>query len=83
MTHFRDLGVYGEQILLSVRWGDWIGINDENAAKNWAPVTSPEIQSYIHAYRAVTGADLSNPEGVDFTPPSVHLRKRLALQRAR
>ncbi|WP_053080634.1 hypothetical protein [Methylobacterium variabile] len=83
VTHFRDLGVYGEQILLSVRWSDWIGINDENAAKNWARYWRPEIQSYIHAYRAVTGADLSNPEGVDFTPPSVHLRKRLALQRAR
>ncbi|MCF4129941.1 hypothetical protein [Methylobacterium sp. SyP6R] len=83
VTHFRDLGVYGEQVLLSVRWNDWIGINDENAAKNWARYWRPEIQSYIHAYRAVTGADLSNPEGVDVTPPSWHLRKRLALQRAR
>lgn len=83
VTHFRDLGVFGEQILLSVRWGDWIGINDENSAKNWARYWRPEIQGYIHAYRAVTGADLSNAEGVDFTPPSVHLRKRLALQRAR
>ncbi|MEP9379140.1 hypothetical protein ABLE91_20675 [Aquabacter sp. CN5-332] len=83
VTHFRDLGVYGEQILTSVRWGDWIGINDENAAKSWARYWRPEIQGYIHAYRAATGADLSNPDGVDFTPPAVHLRKRLALQRAR
>ena len=24
VTHFRDLGVFGEQLLLSVRYGDWI-----------------------------------------------------------
>ena len=36
----------------------------------------------VNAYRAVTGADLTNPEGVDSTPPAIHLRKRLALQRA-
>ena len=36
VTHFRDLGVYGEQILLSIRYGDWIDVNDEDAAKNWA-----------------------------------------------
>ena len=24
VTHFRDLGVFGEQILLSIRYGDWI-----------------------------------------------------------
>jgi hypothetical protein len=83
VTHFRDLAVFGEQILLSIRYGDWIGVNDENSAKNWARYWRPEIQSYLHAYRAVTGADLTNPDGVDYTPPAIHLRKRLALQRAR
>jgi hypothetical protein len=80
VTHFRDLGVYGEQILLSVRYGDWIDINDEDSAKNWAVYFRPEIQSYLHAYRAVTGVDLANSDTVDSTPPSVHLRKRLAAQ---
>ena len=28
VTHFRDLAVFGEQILLSIRYGDWIDIND-------------------------------------------------------
>ena len=65
VTHFRDLGVYGEQILLSVRYGDWIDINDENSAKNWARYWRPEIQGYLHAYRAVTGVDLTNPDTVD------------------
>ena len=83
ITHFRDLGVYGEQILLSIRYGDWIDVNDENSAKNWARYWRPEIQGYLHAYRAVTGVDLTNPDTVDFTKPAVHLQKRLAMQRAR
>jgi hypothetical protein len=83
VTHFRDLGVYGEQILLTIRYGDWIDVNDENAAKNWARYWRPEVQAYLHAYRAVTGVDLTNPEGVDYTMPAVHLQKRLAMQRTR
>jgi len=83
VTHFHDLATFGEQILLSIRYGDWIDLNDENHAKNWARYWRPEIQSYIHAYRTVTGIDLSNPDTVDYTMPAVHLQKRLALQRAR
>jgi hypothetical protein len=83
VTHFHDLAAFGEQILLSIRYGDWIDLNDENHAKNWARYWRPEIQSYIHAYRTVTGIDLTNPDTVDYTMPAVHLQKRLALQRAR
>lgn len=83
ITHFRDLGVYGEQILLSVRYGDWIANNNEDSAKNWARYWRPEIQGYIHAYRAVTGVDLTNPDTIDYTMPTVHLQRRLATQRAR
>jgi hypothetical protein len=83
VTHFRDLGVYGEQILLSIRYGDWIDVNDENASKNWARYWRPEIQAYLHAYRAVTGVDLANTESVDYAMPAIHLQKRLATQRAR
>jgi hypothetical protein len=83
VTHFHDLATFGEQIVLSIRYGDWIGINDENNAKNWARYWRPEIQSYIHAYRTVTGIDLTNPDTVDYTMPALHLQKRLAMQRAR
>jgi hypothetical protein len=83
VTHFRDLAVFGEQILLSIRYGDWIDLNDENHAKNWARYWRPEVQGYIHAYRIVTGIDLTNPDTVDYTMPAVHLQKRLALQRVR
>ena len=80
ITHFRDLGVYGEQILLSIRYHNWNDINDEEEAKGWADSWRPELQGYLHAYRAVTGVDLSNPDTVDYTLPSVHLRKRLSMQ---
>jgi hypothetical protein len=80
VTHFRDLGVYGEQILLSIRYGDWIDVALEDSAKNWARYWRPEIQGYLHAYRAVTGVDLTNPDTVDATVPAFHLQKRLDLQ---
>jgi len=37
------------------------------------------VQSYIHAYRAATGIDLTG-ETVDATMPSALLRNRLAAQ---
>src|SRR5262249_22774499 len=36
ISHFRDLGVFGEQLLLSIRYADWGNINDTNQAANWA-----------------------------------------------
>ena len=81
-THFRDLGVLGEQILLTIRWHNWYDVTSEDEAKGWADLLRSQIQSYIHAYRAVTGVDLSASDNVDFTMPSVLLRKRLAMQNA-
>jgi hypothetical protein len=80
VTHFRDLGDYGEQILLSVRYGDWVGINDEDSAKNWARYWRPEIQGYLHAYRAATGVDVTHGETPDATMPSALLQNRLETQ---
>jgi hypothetical protein len=87
VSQFRDLGVFGEQILLSVRYGDWIDVNDQEQARNWARYWKPEIQSYLHAYFAVTGVDLSaemtdSRRAADrYLQPSIHLRNRLAEQR--
>jgi hypothetical protein len=80
VIHFRDLGVYGEQIILSVRYGAWSITTNSAQAATWARYWRPEIQAYIHAYRAVTGVDLTT-EPVNATPPSVLLLKRLAAQR--
>jgi hypothetical protein len=83
VTHFRDLGVYGEQLLLSIRYGDWIHVNNEDSAKNWARYWRPEIQGYLHAYRVATGIDLTNPDTIDATLPSVLLQRRLGAQQSR
>jgi hypothetical protein len=86
VVHFRDLAVFGEQVLLSIRWDSWSRRNDPDFAANWARSWRPEIQGYIHAYRVVTGIDLT-AEITDraqlterFLPPSVHLSRRLASQ---
>jgi hypothetical protein len=82
IMHFRDLAIFGEQILLSVRYGNWSDVNDQQQAKNWARYWRPEIQAYIHAYRAVTGVSLT-ADNMDITlssdryrQPSDHLRER-------
>ncbi|MET3771794.1 hypothetical protein ACJJV6_03465 [Arthrobacter nitrophenolicus] len=77
ITHFYDLAVHGEQLLLSVRHGRWNESDmDGDDAENWAIKWKPSIQRYVHAYRAVTGVDLS--ERVDTTMPSTLLQRRLA-----
>lgn len=80
VTHFRDLGVFGEQILLTIRWYNWYDVTSEEEAKAWADLLRAQIQTYIHAYRAVTGVDLGHMDTVDFAMPSLHLRRRLAMQ---
>jgi hypothetical protein len=83
VRHFRDLAVFGERILLSVRYTNWTQINDQGTAKAWARFWKPEIQSYIHAYRAVTGVDLTVQtvaRKVDATLPAIHLERRLLQQ---
>jgi hypothetical protein len=83
ILHFRDMAIYGEKILLSVRYGAWTDeIHPENAA-NWARYWRPEIQGYIFAYRAATGVDLAAATmtgQVNSTVPSVLLRDRLPRQ---
>jgi hypothetical protein len=59
VMHFRDLAVYGEQILLSIRYGNWMTNAITPQGANWARAWREEIQIYIHAYRTVTGVDLT------------------------
>ncbi len=87
ITYFNELAEFGEKLLLSMRHGDWSNIHDATFAAHWAREWRPEIQQYIHAYRTVTGVDLT-PQQADvrlsadrYLQPSVHLRKRLESQR--
>ena len=82
--HFNNLAVYGEQLLLSVRFGDWSNQSrcQEDAAQ-WALFFRPQIQGYIHSYKAATGVDLSATvvgNRVDSQVPAVHLLRRLQQQ---
>lgn len=79
VTHFRDMGVYGEQLLLSVRYGNWSTVNDPQQAANWARYWRPEVQRYTHAYRSATGVDLT--ERLDARLPSELLAARLGRRR--
>ena len=74
VLHFRDLAVFGEQLLLGIRFGAWTAVNEPEQAANWARYWRPEIQGYIHAYRAVTGVDLT--QRGDPSMPAFHLRRR-------
>ncbi|MBK9386376.1 MAG: hypothetical protein IPN34_16310 [Planctomycetes bacterium] len=86
VVHFHNLAVYGEQILLSVRYGSWASANDPATAVAWARFWRPEIQAYIHDYSAVTGIDLAASSvstrgaGERDVLPSVLLRRRLVEQ---
>lgn len=73
--HFRELAVFGEQVLLGIRYGNWNDIDLPQSAANWARFWRPEIQGYVHAYRAATGVDLA-AEPVDARMPALHLRER-------
>jgi hypothetical protein len=89
INHFRDLATFGEQIVLSIRYGDWINVNDQEQARNWARYFKPELQSYMHSYQAVTGVDLAAPM-TDMQPasdrlmqPAELLRHQLTAQKTR
>lgn len=85
VLHFRNLAMFGEQLLLSIRWGHWSDEFEPVKALNWARFFRPQVQGYIHAYRAATGVDLSADPTVnarvDSTLPSLLLQKRLATQK--
>ena len=79
ITHFNDLARTGEQILLTIRYHNWNDIDDEDEARLWVEYWRPEVQRYVHAYRAITGVDLESK--VVYTQPWIHLRNRQAEQR--
>jgi len=84
VLHFRNLAIFGEQVILGVRYGNWNSIFEPVNAVNWARYWRPQVQGYLHAYRSVTGVDLSvdvTNARIDATMPSAHLVKRLAEQR--
>jgi hypothetical protein len=86
IIHFHNLAEFGEQLLLSIRYGAWTTIYEPGNAVNWLRFWRSEIQGYIHAYRAATGVDLTievadeRQARARYVAPAVHLRNRLAAQ---
>ncbi|WP_396911261.1 hypothetical protein [Mycolicibacterium sp.] len=82
ITHFFELAVQGEQILLSVRHGRWNeSTRTREDAANWALTWRNSIQRYIHSYATVTGRDLTIK--VDAAMPSDLIARRMSDQRSR
>jgi hypothetical protein len=86
VVHFHDLAVFGEQLLLSIRWPALSVTDNPDVGKAWARDWRPHVQGYIHALRATLGLDLAaditsgRDESDRYLPPSVHLRRRLKAQ---
>lgn len=59
ISFYRDLAVYGEKIILGIRYGNWSVITRRDHATNWADAFRDAIQRYIHSYYTITGVDLS------------------------
>ncbi|OQX15429.1 MAG: hypothetical protein BWK73_06725 [Thiothrix lacustris] len=90
VTHFNQLAVDGERLLLSIRYGDWSDFNlTEDHAKNWARDWKPHIQRYLHGYQAITGVDLmadtmnSREDSERYLLPSTLLQRKLDAQQNR
>jgi hypothetical protein len=83
---FHNLAVYGERILLSIRYGAWATVDDPVQAVNWARYWRSDIQNYYLSYQTVTGVDLTaevtepRQAAERSVQPSVHLLRRLAMQ---
>jgi hypothetical protein len=89
IMHFHKLADFGEQLLLSIRYGSWNQVDHPEHAANWARYWRSEIQGYVHSYRSVTAVDLT-AEGADsqqralrYQPPAMLLVRRLAAQTAK
>jgi hypothetical protein len=56
IQHYRDLATFGEQVLLSIRFGDWAQVTPGQAA-SWARFWRREVEGYVAAFRAVNDGD--------------------------
>ncbi|HEX8212496.1 MAG TPA: hypothetical protein VF584_20130 [Longimicrobium sp.] len=88
-VHFADLARSGERILLSIRYGNWTNVVDQEQARAWVRYWRPEIQNYVHAYYTATGVNLTDDvvatrrEDERSLPPSYHLARREQALRSR
>ncbi len=49
VRHFHDMAVFGEELLLSIRVGDWSNDAEPEQAANWARYWCQAVQQYTKA----------------------------------
>jgi hypothetical protein len=74
---FRDLAVFGEQILLGIRYGAWATVSDPEQAANFVRYSRSAIQAYSHAAEAVAEPDRTSSADVDV--PAIGRQRRHAV----
>lgn len=82
IMHFNDLAEIGEQLVLTIRLGNWADPDvGGKQASTWAQAFRNGIQKYVAAYRTATGVDLA--EVANTEKPSTLLARRLSGARIR
>lgn len=82
IMNFNDLATIGEQLVLTIRLGNWADTTASgSAASTWAQALRPAIQQYAAAYRTATGVDLAREANAEL--PSTLLARKLAGNRIR
>ena len=78
IMHYHDLATLGEQLVLTIRLGNWVEA-DAQDARSWAIVFRQPIQQYAAAYRSVTDVDLSRHANAEL--PAALIQRRLTAGR--
>jgi hypothetical protein len=82
VMHFHDLATLAEQLVLSIRLGNWAAPNvDQTHALTWAQAFRSAVQKYAAAYRSATGVDLAREPNAE--QPSVLLSRKASGQQLR
>lgn len=82
IMHFNDLAEIGEQLVLTIRLGNWADpVVGGTEAATWAQAFRNGIQKYAAAYRTATGVDLAEEPNAE--KPSTLLARRLSGARIR
>lgn len=82
IMNFNDLATIGEQLVLTIRLGNWADTAVNVAeASSWAQAFRAGIQQYAAAYRTATGVDLAREANTEV--PSTLLARKLAGNRIR
>ncbi|MCB9495828.1 MAG: hypothetical protein H6686_02970 [Fibrobacteria bacterium] len=80
---YHKLAERSESLITTIRTYDWVHETVIDAARSWAQTYRSEIQSYAHAYRTVTGVDLTEKLEEGYAEqPSTLIRRRIEKSRS-